>query len=181
MSQLRDIEKRTLLEIARDAVTAHLAGIPVELPDVPEGNLAATLGVFVTIHYQYRLRGCVGNIQPQWPLYITTARCAVAAATHDPRFQPLQMNELEAVAFEVSVLGELELLTDPMDLEIGRHGLIAAQQQRQGLLLPQVALNQGWNKTRFLEETCAKAGLQRNAWQNEARIYRFTAEVFSET
>src|SRR5688572_18812270 len=180
MSQLRDPDKHTLLEIARDAVTAHLAGIPVELPDVSDGNLAQMNGVFVTIHAGGHLRGCVGNIQPEWPLYITTARCAVDAAAHDPRFEPVRTEELASLGFEVSVLGAPELLSSPLDFEVGTHGLIAAAGHRKGLLLPQVAVHEGWNNTRFLEETCAKAGLHRNAWQRDVQIYRFSAQVFSE-
>ena len=109
-------------------------------------------------------------------------RCAADAATEDPRFPPVTAAELPEITIEVSVLGPLEAI-DPRDagaIQIGRHGLVAEQGHRRGLLLPQVATEWGFDRGQFLAQTCAKAGLPRDAWQRGARIYRFEAEVFGD-
>jgi AmmeMemoRadiSam system protein A len=106
-------------------------------------------------------------------------RCAADAATEDPRFPPVSVDELPDLALEVSVLGPLERI-DPLNpdaIVIGRHGLVAERGYRRGLLLPQVATEWGWNVEQFLRQTCLKAGLEANAWQHGARISRFEAEI----
>ncbi len=181
MSPLGNDEKRSLLQIARRAIESALThGAALEIP-VPTGNLAASQGVFVTLHRRGRLRGCIGRVASVEPLAVVVADCAVAAATGDPRFSPLEIAELREVQIELSVLSFPQRAA-PEQLQPGIHGVIVSQQNRRGVLLPQVAAEHRWSRERFLEETCQKAGLAPDAWQNpDTCIEIFTAEVFSES
>ncbi len=181
MSPLGNDEKRSLLQIARRAIESALThGAALEIP-VPTGNLAASQGVFVTLHRRGRLRGCVGRVASVEPLAVVVADCAVAAATGDPRFSPLEIAELREVQIELSVLSFPQRAA-PEQLQPGIHGVIVSQQNRRGVLLPQVAAEHRWSRERFLEETCQKAGLAPDAWQNpDTCIEIFTAQVFSES
>ena len=114
------------------------------------------------------------------PLFRTVARCAVAAATTDPRFAPLMLDELPRAAFELSVLSIPEPVESVDEIEVGKHGLIVSKGSARGLLLPQVATQHHWNRNQFLTETCIKAGLHPNAWREGAIIHCFTAAVFGE-
>src|SRR4029077_9440150 len=126
------------------------------------GALAARLreaqGAFVTILLQERLRGCIGVIRPRDPLWRVVLHCALAAGFEDPRFAPLEPSEEPGLAFEVSVLSLPRAVRDPSEIRIGRDGLIVTLGRRQGLLLPQVAVEHGWDAPLFLSETCRKAG-----------------------
>lgn len=181
MSPLGNDEKCSLLQIARRAIESALThGAAPEIP-VPTGNLAASQGVFVTLHRRGRLRGCIGRVASVEPLAVVVADCAVAAATGDPRFSPLEIAELREVQIELSVLSFPQRAA-PEQLQPGIHGVIVSQQNRRGVLLPQVAAEHRWSRERFLEETCQKAGLAPDAWQNpDTCIEIFTAEVFSES
>jgi len=178
MSQLSDKDRDTLLHIARSSVHAFLANEVLQPPEM-ESDLAGFCGVFVSIHRGATLRGCVGTIEPQESLYRSVAGCAVAAASRDTRFTPVQLFELPELQFEISVLSQLHDVTDIGAIEIGVHGLVISQGNARGLLLPQVAVQYRWNREQFLNETCRKAGLPPNAWKQGARIQSFTAEVFS--
>ena len=178
--QLTEFDQRFLLRIARKSVEAYLAGCKPAHPEpVPEA-LKETRGVFVSLHQQGQLRGCIGNVHPVSPLYRSAAECAIAAAVGDPRFMPLMAAELESVVFEISVLSPLHRVMDIAEVEIGKHGLLVGKGTRQGLLLPQVATSHGWDRERFLRETCKKAGLSDDAWQDGASMQCFTAFVFGE-
>jgi AmmeMemoRadiSam system protein A len=113
------------------------------------------------------------------PLYQTVRECALAAALSDPRFPPVKPEEVPTLTIEISVLGSLEDIA-PEQVEVGRHGLFISRRSHRGLLLPQVAAEWRWDRQRFLEETCLKAGLPRHAWRNGARIQAFTAQIFRE-
>ena len=178
MFQLNKQDQETLLQIARDSVEAHLIGQPLDLSSVASEDLKQKRGVFVSIHLGTDLRGCVGTIAPSTPLYESVSGCAVAAASRDSRFKPIQLSELSEAEFEISVLSPLEPVTDVQNIEIGTHGLIVSRGNARGLLLPQVAVQQHWDRERFLGETCRKAGLPPTAWKQGATIQRFTAEVF---
>jgi hypothetical protein len=141
--------------------------------------LAERYGAFVTLKRHGELRGCIGNIVGTAPLGETVAQMAKAAATADPRFPPLKPEELKGLELEISVLTPLEPVIDPKDIVVGRHGLFIVYGNNRGLLLPQVATEQGWDRETFLEQTCWKAGLPPGAWRNPgAQIYKFSAEVF---
>ena len=174
-----EADRQVLLRIARDVLAAHLGG---RFPPTPEltGAAARCAGAFVTLHNGGRLRGCVGHIEPTEPLGRVVARCAVAAATTDPRFPPVDAQELPHIVLELSILGTLEPVTSVETIEVGRHGLVIETAACRGLLLPQVATEWLWDRETFLAQTCRKAGLAHDAWKGSATIWRFEAEVFGE-
>ena len=133
----------------------------------------------MTLHKQGHLRGCIGHVRGDEPLYLTVCECAIAAALSDPRFAPVTPEEIPLMNIEISVLSELRLVS-PEQIEVGKHGLFISLQGRQGLLLPQVAVEWQWDRETFLEETCRKAGLPTDAWRCGATVEAFTAEIFSE-
>lgn len=144
--------------------------------------MRAARGAFVTLRGREggELRGCVGVMEAQAPLLETVARVAVMAATADGRFDPVTAGELAGLGLEVSVLGPL-FEVRPQEVEVGRHGLLLRSGERHGVLLPQVALEHGWERETFLDRACGKAGLPAGAWrQPEVQVLAFTAEVFSE-
>lgn len=141
-------------------------------------------GVFVTLHNYpgKELRGCIGFPYPTFPLRQAIADAAKAAAFNDPRFFPLAEKELGSIIIEVSVLTLPEKIkAEPKSIKIGKDGLICSLGNYSGLLLPQVASEQKWNARQFLENTCIKAGLQKDSWlEKECVFYRFQAQIFSE-
>lgn len=180
MSPLPETERRALLQLARSAMTdAVLHGNIPEIP-APAGRLADPAGVFVSIHQHGRLRGCLGKVEAVASLAEAVAFCASSVVRDDPRFDPVRPEELAGLEIEISVLSRLEPIA-PEQVEVGRHGIMVRRGPFRGLLLPQVPAHYQWSRERFLEETCMKAGLERDAWKNpETRIEAFTAEVFSE-
>jgi AmmeMemoRadiSam system protein A len=179
MFQLTDDDQRLLLQIARNAVRSYLLGRPPRLPEVPPTVLTEPLGTFVSIHKGQDLRGCIGNIHPAGPLYRSVAECAIGAAVGDPRFMPLSAPELPEVEFEISVLSPLERVDDIREIQVGKHGLVISKGTARGLLLPQVATMYNWDRDRFLQETCRKAGLRVDDLKN-ATVQSFSALVFDE-
>ncbi len=175
-------ERQLLLGIARNAIAREL-GLPHEKFHLPSGgSLAGSAGAFVTLRIQGHLRGCIGYIESPEALSEVVRKAAGKAAFHDPRFPPLTTREFHSIAIEISVLTPPELIADVSMIEIGRDGLIVELGVARGLLLPQVAIEQGWDRLEFVENTCAKAGLPGDAWMDPAtQIYAFHAEVFSET
>ncbi len=134
----------------------------------------------MTLHKAGHLRGCIGYVAPIYPLYEAVIECSVAAATQDPRFSPVSLEELPLIDIEMSVLSPMEEVEDVNSIEVGVHGLVVSQHGRRGLLLPQVAVEYEWDRERFLRETCHKAGLPADAWQQGAKIEKFSALVFGE-
>jgi AmmeMemoRadiSam system protein A len=177
-----DDERHTLLRIARHAI-GHGLGLIREEPVLPvRGALGEPAAAFVTLHLDGELRGCIGYVEALEPLAATVSEVAVRAAFHDPRFPPLTEGEFGKVVIEVSVLSPLQLLRSEEEIEIGRDGLVLELHRARGLLLPQVATEQGWDRIRFLEFTAMKAGLPPSAWKDpEAHVYTFSAEVFAES
>jgi AmmeMemoRadiSam system protein A len=172
-------DRQLLLKLAREALGAQVGVAPAHVPG-PTPILERPGGAFVTLHKDGELRGCIGHIEPNQPLGKVVPRCAVAAGTTDPRFPPITPTELEQLEIEISLLGPLEPIAGPGDVEIGRHGLVVEKGWQRGLLLPQVASEWDWDGETFLAQTCHKAGLPRDAWKHGARVWRFEAEVFSE-
>ncbi|MCP4715240.1 MAG: AmmeMemoRadiSam system protein A [Deltaproteobacteria bacterium] len=176
---LTNAEKKTLLQLARTTIEAHVNGrqCPEFTPDTE--TLNENRGAFVSLHRQGMLRGCIGHLQAVKPLFQTIRDMAVSAAFQDPRFGPLQENELEDLDIEISVLTPMEPVTDINDIEIGTHGLMLVREPFSGLLLPQVATQYGWDREMFLRQTCVKAGLPEEAWQDkETKLFKFSADVF---
>jgi AmmeMemoRadiSam system protein A len=179
---LSEASKQLLLKIARDAITAHLEKRPPTQFKIEDRELLRNQGAFVTLHKEKQLRGCIGHVISYQPLYKTVAEVAVAAATRDPRFPPLALEETPAIELEISVLSPLERVGRIEEIEVGVHGLYLKRGDKSGLLLPQVAVEYGWNREQFLEHTCKKAWLEKDAWRDaKTEIYRFSASIFSET
>ena len=180
MSPLAEATKQSLLDIARRAVVLAVERREL-LEDLPQDEaLQRTAGAFVTLHRHGKLRGCVGQLASKEPLVSVVAYCGMAAALEDPRFAPMTTAELDGLTIEISVLSPLIEISSEQ-IEPGKHGLMVTQGGQRGVLLPQVAAEFGWTGLRFLEETCVKAQLERDAWkQAGTRVQAFTAEVFSE-
>ncbi len=180
LSSLIEEEQSVLLDLARRSIVARLEFRPLpHLADLPR-RLLVEQGAFVSLHRRRTLRGCVGMVTPAGSLAETVARCAAAAATEDPRFQPLRPSELPGLTVEISVL-EIPFRVDHLSqIVIGTHGLVVTDGARRGVLLPQVAIEQGWDVKTFLQETCLKAGLPRDAVARGASVEAFSAQVFSE-
>ena len=177
---LNSNERDKLLVIARQTIAQFLETGTVPRFDVSEPNLFQERGAFVTLQKQGELRGCIGNLVPRRPLYLTIQNVAISAAVADRRFSPVTREELTDISIEISVLSPIEPIADVSEIEVGRHGLIIVKGQNQGVLLPQVATEQNWERGEFLRQICLKAGLPEDAWQEGAQLYIFTAEVFGE-
>ena len=176
---LSESDRRQLLDLARRALEARVRRVP---PPIPEcgGRLAVRHAAFVSIHCRGDLRGCLGHLALDTPLGQTIVHLAGVVADSDPRFSAVSLNELPDLQVEISVLTSPREIEAVTEIEVGRHGLIVEDGRRQGLLLPQVAVEHLWTRETFLEHTCIKAGLARNAWQHGARVLVFEAQVFSE-
>lgn len=179
-------EGRLLLKIARETIEKFVQG---EMPQKPEDypdSLNDNLGVFVTIHKDKELRGCIGMPYPVMSLIKGIMSAAVSAASEDPRFEPVSRKELSKIKIEVSVLTEpRQIMAKPDDynrhIKIGRDGLIVIHGPFSGLLLPQVAEEEKWDVEEFLNNCCIKAGMLHDMWKDSrTKVYAFQAQVFSE-
>jgi uncharacterized protein len=180
MPSLSEAERRSALQLARTAVveTVSHRKLPAIIPN--DGIFAERYGVFVTLHVRGRLQGCIGVVEPDQPLGEAIVRCAASAALEDPRFAPLRTDQLGELTLEISLLSPLAPIFAEA-IQLGRHGLLVALHAQRGLLLPQVAIEHHLTREQFLEETCRKAGLRREAWRDpDARLFGFTCEVFSD-
>ena len=183
MSPLTDEARRFLLRLARRSLEAAVCGTvggeeTLSPSEVPRG-LSVPAGAFVSLHKKGLLRGCIGYVHALHPLYRAVMQAAASAALHDPRFPPVRPSELPDVNLEISVLSPSRAIRAE-EIQVGVHGLLIVQDRQQGLLLPQVAVEHQWDRERFLEETCRKAGLSPDAWRRGASIEAFTADVFGE-
>ncbi len=174
-------ERALLLRLVHRTIQDALRGQPAPAgpPPALSPHLSELCGAFVTLHLAGQLRGCVGFVQPTRGLYQTIVEAALSAAFHDPRFLPVSQEEAPALEVEISVLSPLRPIT-PEQVVVGRHGLVVARGLYRGLLLPQVAVENEWGATTFLEQTCLKAGLPADAWKRGATVQAFTAEVFGD-
>ncbi len=180
---LTEPQRRELLRIARESIAlVHAGGAPVWSAVDFDDDLRRPAGAFVTLRTKAgHLRGCIGSIHPVHPLYHAVASSAISAAFRDPRFDPVEPEELPHLGIEISVMGPIERVVTHEEIMVGRDGLIVSRGRSAGLLLPQVAIEYGWERQTFLEQTCLKAGLPRTAWRmQDTRIERFAAEVFGE-
>jgi len=184
--------RRTLLRIAHEAILSVLERRPFPATPPLLTKLSEPRGVFTTLYLRAdrlsgdlrgdrhrQLRGCVGYAMPIAPLYRAVAETARAAAFEDSRFLPVTLEEASRLEVSLSVLSLLFPI-HPEAVEVGRHGLLISDGARRGLLLPQVPVENAWDRETFLEQTCRKAGLPPDAWRKNATIEAFTAEVFSD-
>jgi uncharacterized protein len=173
-------DQKFLLELAREAITETVRTGKLPVREVTREQLLGAQGCFVTIKHKGALRGCIGNFNSDRPLYQLVQEMAVSAATRDPRFYPMKEHDLIGFDLEISVLSPLAKVTSPEEVEVGIHGLYLEKNFSRGVLLPQVAVEHGWDTETFLNQTALKAGLKRDDWKEGADIYVFTAQVFGE-
>lgn len=172
--------RQFLLVLARDTIQCRLNGEPLPSSEPDSEVLREFRGAFVTLKIEGRLRGCIGHVIGIEPLWRTVRDNAIAAAFEDPRFDPLQGNELPKTHIEISALTPLRRVIAE-DVVVGRDGLLLERGRARGLLLPQVAVELGWDRETFLEHTCRKAGLEPGCWHHpDTIISTFSAEVFGE-
>jgi len=179
--KLTEEEKKTLLEIARKSIEEEFGRGSVDFDREFSQALTQKCGVFVTLTIDGELRGCIGYIIGDKPLYELVYDVAKKSAFEDPRFYPLTEEELDSIEIEISVLSPPKRIHSIDEIKVGEHGLIIQKGPFHGLLLPQVATKYNWTVKEFLEHTCLKAGLSKNEWKDpQAKIEIFTADVFSE-
>jgi len=179
---LSQSQRKRLMQIARDSISTYLETGKKLAVSETDSLLLKEMGAFVTLNEHGQLRGCIGNIIGQQPLYLTVRDMAVEAALRDPRFSPVALNELKNIEIEISVLSPMEKVDSADKVQLGKHGVLIKQGFRSGVFLPQVATETGWTKEEFLSNLCShKAGLSADAWKDKTtEIYIFSAEVFSE-
>ncbi len=173
--------KKCLLTLARNSIIAKLTGgVRPKLPVSTE--LTVTGGIFVTLHLNGDLRGCIGMIESNRPIAESVRDMAVQAAFHDPRFSAITTDELETVKIEISILTPPSEIEDYNDISLGIDGVILENRGHRALFLPQVATEQGWDLETTLMYLSSKAGLNSNAWQDPGTRFKiFQAEYFDES
>jgi len=187
-NELSNEDGEILVKTARKIVTEYLKSrSKINLEQKFESDFSFNSGIFVTLNNSMGLRGCVGFALPDKKLSNALADASIAAATEDPRFPPVKIEELDQITFQVTVLTPPEKIhvSDPIEyvsnIKVGRDGLIVKHGSQSGLLLPQVPVEYGWNEEDFLSHACEKAGLPRECWkEKETIIQKFEGIVFKE-
>ena len=178
---LNEDEQLFLLQLARNVIAKTSNGETPEMPEYFSETLSTKLGVFVSLHKKGELRGCIGYVEGIKPLQDGVIEMAQSAAFNDPRFAPVTSDEVDDLELEISVLSPITEVKNINEIVIGKHGLIIEQGFYKGLLLPQVATENHWDRIEFLQHTCRKSGLPIDAWKDKkTKIYFFSAEIFSE-
>jgi AmmeMemoRadiSam system protein A len=195
LKQLEPADQRRLIEIAKRSIEAAVCGNRTRrragqsgegLPgneDAPvlSAGLLEPAAAFVTLRERGELRGCIGLLRFEVPLWVNVGDAAAAAALDDPRFYPVTPEELPDLEVEISVLEPPVKIGDASEFQAGRHGIVVEKGMRRGLLLPQVAAEMGWGNREMLEGVCHKANLPPDAWRDPAtRMYVFEAVCFGE-
>jgi AmmeMemoRadiSam system protein A len=177
-------DRQTLLTLARATLQEYLCArrLPPFEPTSPA--LLEPRATFVTLRHRqtHDLRGCRGEVEARYPLWESVQRVSVLSATDDPRFPPMALKELADMHIEINVLTPLRLIDNPEEIEVGRHGVMIRAGLRGGLFLPEVPVEQGWDRDEYLSTLCwMKAGLPADAWRKkDAQLYIFEAEIFEE-
>ncbi len=177
---LNEDQKKYLLGLARQTIETKLRTDKILKPKVEDKTLLNKRGAFVTLKVDGELRGCIGYPLPHKPLAEAIREMAIAAATQDYRFQPLDEEDLTSLKIEISVLTLPRRIEDIREIEVGKHGIIISKGFNKGLLLPQVPLEYDWDLETFLRHGCMKAGLDEYEWKKKVEIEVFEAQVFSE-
>ncbi len=181
-----DAERAELLQLARESIRA--VATTGRLPDYGTANpwFLEPAAVFVTLRGapnayepQGELRGCVGQVEPDAPLYAAVQDAAAKAATIDPRFYPVQAGEVDVLSLEISILSPMRPVESYDEIEIGRDGLLIIGERRRGLLLPEVPVEYNWGAREFVRQLCRKAALPDDAWPGHARLWAFSTESFT--
>ena len=175
-------DRDDLLALARRTIESKVHHHTYEQPNPDDfsDNVRSRCGAYVTLHENGRLRGCIGHLSGDYPLYKMVEEMAISAALHDPRFYPVTPNELPMLDIEISVLSPLHKISDISEIVLGKHGILIQQGHNSGVYLPQVATETGWTLDEYLGH-CShdKAGLPWDGYKM-ADIYTFTAEIFAE-
>ena len=172
-------EKDFLLAYVRNTIAGSF-GQTQELKVIDSDKFEHELAAFVTLHIKGELRGCIGYIESHEPLLEALSHLAISAAFHDSRFQPLSQEELAQVDIEISILTPLVLVEDIAEIIVGKDGLMLRRGVKSGVFLPQVPVEQGWNKSQYLEALCQKGNVPAGSWK-DSDLYKFSAEIFKET
>jgi AmmeMemoRadiSam system protein A len=174
--------RRSLLKLARRSVEHFVRTGSPPVAEIDDPYLCVKdWGVFVSLHNDRELRGCVGTIAPKKPLYESVIEMAQAAASRDNRVPPVRESELDVIRIDISILSAPAISSDPLLLEVGKHGVLIARGDNHGVLLPQVATVYGWDIKTLLEETCLKAGLHKDAWREpDSLVSSFTTLIIAE-
>ncbi|MDY6935484.1 MAG: AmmeMemoRadiSam system protein A [Spirochaetota bacterium] len=184
MKELNKEQQIKLLRLARKAIYVYLKekkSLEVDRDEFSEDIFSIKCGAFVTIHKAGMLRGCMGYIKGLESIPETIINTARSSAFEDPRFPNLTEEEFNSIDIEISILSPIEEIRSISSIVVGRDGLIISQGNRSGLLLPQVATENNWGLLTFLENTCYKAGLNKDAWKSsDTNIEKFSAQVFGE-
>ena len=178
---LTEEDGQVLVDAARQAIGSRLSAKESCYPAPISPALMMPAGAFVTLKLDGCLRGCIGRISSTKPLLQTVKEVAVSSAFEDPRFPPVTKSEWPSIRIEVSVLSAFKRVTDPQLVCVGTHGVMIRSGYNSGLLLPQVATEQGWDRETFLSHACRKAGLSPDAWKKPStQIEVFSATVFEQ-
>lgn len=186
----REARHKALLGLARQTIAHYLATGELWPYDPEDPVLREPAAVFVTLRErpaagapfaEGELRGCIGQVEANDPLYRAVQDAAIKAATVDPRFYPVRAEELSGLLIEVSVLSPFRPVEGLEEIAVGQDGLLIVGERRRGLLLPEVPLAYGWGAQEFVWALCQKAGLPANSWPDRARLYAFTTESFVES
>ncbi len=179
---LNDEDKKELLRIARHTIEDYVKDRTIDALDSTRYSQGLTLccGAFVTLHKQRQLRGCIGRFDASEPVYRAVQQMAVAAAAEDYRFPPVELQEINQLEIEISILTPMRKVSSINEIELGKHGVYIKKGMRAGTFLPQVATETGWSREELLGH-CArdKAGIGWDGWK-DAEIYVYEAKVFSE-
>ncbi len=195
MKRVEPSDQKSLIAIAKRSIEDAVCGdgrgrrraaandaVSDEAALVLSAALLEPAGAFVTLREDGELRGCIGLLRFDVPLWENVRDAAAGAALNDPRFRPVDRGELRRLDLEISVLEPPVEIRDPALFEAGRHGIVVERGLRRGLLLPQVAPEMGWGNLEMLDGVCRKAGLPPDSWRDRAtRLYVFEATCFGET
>lgn len=179
-------EGKLFVKTAREVIEYYLKYREIIYPEEIK-RYEEKRGVFTTLKIGNELRGCIGFPRPIYPLYKSLVLSAIAAATEDPRFEELKLEELNKITIEVSILTEPELIEvkspeEYLDkIEIGKDGLLLEYGIYSGLFLPEVPIEENWDKIQYLSYLCLKAGLEPDCWlKYKIKLYKFQTQIFRE-
>lgn len=178
---LTRMQKQALLKMASEAVAEHIGSGGAPQAPTPDAELHRLSAVFVTLRLAGELRGCIGQVRADTPLYQGVIDKAIAAATGDPRFPSLREEELDQLSYEISILSPLTRITSKSEVEVGTHGVAVRRRDGRAVLLPKVASARDWDSELLLENLFVKAGLPPEGWKDPTGLYRFTTLEIEES
>ncbi|WP_028323133.1 AmmeMemoRadiSam system protein B [Desulfatirhabdium butyrativorans] len=173
-------QKETLLRFARKSLQMYLGSETLPLFRDPDPVFYSHCGAFVTLKKQGNLRGCIGHLEADTKMYRIVGKMAISAATQDPRFSPLDIRDLQDVHIEISLLTPYRPVASFNDIVVGKHGVLLKKFGQYAVFLPQVATEQGWDRSQMLDHLCRKAGFDESCWKKNASFEVFEAMVFEE-